>query len=117
MTFASSHGGSSSSGISSPSFSIPRPVDFACAGAIHTYGCGAYLTRARTATLFSSGGRISNIVRPDTNAVVPSGTSSSSPVPSSYRTRWRGPAGTSMPYSVVTRGGLKSYNAASMCQR
>jgi hypothetical protein len=42
----------------------------------------------RTAKLFSSGGKISNMVAPETNAVVPKGTSSSSEVPSSYLTIW-----------------------------
>jgi hypothetical protein len=42
LIFPSSHSGSSSSGSSNPSFSIPRPVGKACAFDIQTYGWGAY---------------------------------------------------------------------------
>ncbi|TFK42119.1 hypothetical protein BDQ12DRAFT_677665 [Crucibulum laeve] len=115
FTVPSSYSGSSSSGSSSPSLSIISPVLIACAGAIHTYGCGAYLTLTLTATLFNSFGRISNIVLPDTKAVVPRGTDNSSPVRSSYLHTCLSPFGTMIPYSVVTRGGLKSYKAASTC--
>ena len=104
----SSHSGRSARGSSSPSVSIPRPVGIARAGAIHTYGCGAYLTLVRTARLLYAGGSMSNMVLPETKAVVPRGTESSSPVPSSYLTVCIGPCGTVTLYSVVTRGGLYS---------
>ena len=117
FNFDSSHSGSSSRGSSKPSDSIPSPVGIAWAGAIQTYGWGAYPTFERTAKLFNSAGNNSNITFPETNAVVPSGTSSSSPVPSSYRHTCFSPAGTVRPYRVVTLGGFKSYRAASMCHR
>lgn len=40
----------------------------------------------------------------DLHAVVPKGTGSSSPVPSSYLTTWFGPLGILIAYSVVTLG-------------
>lgn len=117
FNFDSSHSGSSSRGSSKPSDSIPSPVGIAWAGAIQTYGWGAYLTFERTAKLFNSAGNISNITFPETKAVVPRGTSSSSPVPSSYRHTCVLPAGMVRPYRVVTLGGFRSYSAASMCHR
>jgi len=83
LTCFSSHGGNSSSDISVPSDSMPSPVDFARAEPIHTYGCGAYRTLVRTASDLSGAGRMSNMTLPETKAVPPSGTSSSSPEPSS----------------------------------
>jgi hypothetical protein len=83
LTLSSVHGGSSLKSSSLLSLSIARPVLCAAAGAIHTYGCGAYRTLPRTATLRSSRGKMSNMVLPETNAVVPRGTDSSSAVPSS----------------------------------
>lgn len=85
---------------------MPKPVGRLFAVPIAMYGCGMYLTRVRTARLFSSGVSRSNMSLPETTAeesyrkpsldgksdmkqqlysqaVPPRGTSSSSPVPSS----------------------------------
>lgn len=55
--------------------------------------------------------------RNGSHAVPPRGTSSSSPVPSSYLTTFVLPWGAILAHKVVTLGGSRSYKAASMCQR
>lgn len=58
-------GGSSSGFSSSPSDTIPRPVECARALEIQRYGCGAYLTLVRKAKSFRSGGKSSNAFCPE----------------------------------------------------
>ena len=82
-TLEASTGGRSEKGSSRLSENKPSPSERDLAALIQMYGCAAYSMRLVRTNSLSESDRMSYILYPLTNAVVPSGTSSSSPVPSS----------------------------------